>query len=91
MCCCPCPCTSSPLLHLQLLLLQLLLQLLLLPRAVSGQPAWVGNVTTLAGNAATAPDPGNRGHADGAGAAASFYQPFGIAMDSAGTIALVVR
>jgi hypothetical protein len=39
-----------------------------------------GVVTTLAGSA------GNSGSADGAGSAARFYNPFGVAVDSAGNI-----
>jgi len=39
-----------------------------------------GVVTTLAGLA------GNRGSADGTGSAARFYNPFGVAVDSAGTV-----
>ena len=49
-----------------------------------------GTVTTLAGNPATAPYPGNYGHADGAGTVASFFYPYAVAMDSAGTFAIVV-
>lgn len=45
-----------------------------------------GLVTTLAGSTSQ-----TYGHADGAGTAATFYNPIGIAMDAAGTFALVVR
>lgn len=44
-----------------------------------------GVVSTLAGTPATA------GHANGLGAAATFYLPGGVAMTSAGDVALVVR
>lgn len=43
-----------------------------------------GNVTTLAGTA------GLSGSADGIGLSASFYRPSGVALDSAGTVAIVV-
>lgn len=44
-------------------------------------------VSTLAGNPASRA----AGHADGVATAASFNQPVGVAMDSTGTIALIVR
>ena len=43
-----------------------------------------GTVTTLAGTA------GTTGHADGFGTTATFNKPSGIAMDAAGSFALVV-
>ena len=43
-----------------------------------------GLVTTLAGNA-------TRGRADGVGTAATFYSPGGVAVDAAGSTAIVVR
>lgn len=47
---------------------------------------------TLAGNVVMAGGPPNNyGHADGAGAAASFYNPTGIAMDAAGGTIILVR
>ena len=46
-----------------------------------------GVVTTLAGGLGG----NNYGHADGAGPAASFFYPEGVAMDSAGSFAVVVR
>lgn len=50
-----------------------------------------GIVTTLVGNAAlNGGPPNNYGHADGVGTAASFFRPAGIAMDGAGTLAVVV-
>lgn len=45
-----------------------------------------GLVTTLAGSPSQ-----TSGHADGVGAAASFYNPRGVAMDAAGTFVVVVR
>ncbi len=43
-----------------------------------------GAVSTLAGTVGTA------GHADGVGTLATFYLPFGVALDFTGSIALVV-
>ena len=48
-------------------------------------------MTTLAGSLTGSVGGNNYGHADGAGTVASFYWPEGIAMDSAGTFAIVVR
>ena len=49
-------------------------------------------MTTLAGNVAlTGGPPTNTGHADGVGSVASFSYPYGLAMDGAGTFAIVVR
>lgn len=48
-------------------------------------------VSTVAGNVSGAVTLTNTGHADGVGTAASFNNPFGIAMDGAGTFAVVVR
>ena len=50
-----------------------------------------GLVTTLAGSLAGTVGLDNYGHADGVGAAASFYRPLGVAMDGAGTFVVVVR
>lgn len=51
-----------------------------------------GLVTTLAGNYALSTGPPNNfGNADGVGNASSFYNPTGIAMDAAGTVAIIVR
>lgn len=57
--------------------------LLFFPWAAQGQTS-PATVTTLAGGATS-------GRADGLGTAATFYNPFGIAMDAAGTTAIVVR
>lgn len=50
-----------------------------------------GLVTTLAGRNVGAIGVNNRGRADGQGTAASFYRPTGVAMDSAGSLVVVVR
>jgi len=50
-----------------------------------------GLVTTLAGNVSGTVGSDNKGYADGQGSAASFYSPIGVAVDSAGTFAIVVR
>ena len=51
-----------------------------------------GLVTTLAGNVLlNGGPPNNYGYADGAGPSSSFYRPVGVAMNSAGTLAVVVR
>ena len=50
-----------------------------------------GLVTTLAGNyLISGGPPYNYGHSDGVGAAASFYYPTGVSLNSAGTLAIVV-
>lgn len=46
-----------------------------------------GLVTTLAGSVVGS---NNYGHADGVGTAASFYYPYGVAMDAAGNSVIVV-
>ena len=46
---------------------------------------------TLAGNNSGVSSYGNRGRADGLGTAASFSSPRGVAVDAAGTFAIVVR
>ena len=78
-------------LSLPLLRLLLILLLLFLPQAVRGQTIGVGNVMTLAGSLSGVVGVNNYGHADGVGISASFYLPWGVAMDSAGTFAVVVR
>lgn len=50
-----------------------------------------GLVTTLAGNTSGVVGSNNKGHADGSGTAASFYYPEGVAVDGAGSVAVVVR
>lgn len=50
-----------------------------------------GLVTTIAGNTSGTVGSDNYGRKDGVGTAASFYQPFGIALDVAGTFMVVVR
>lgn len=45
-----------------------------------------GSVATIAGNLARAPDPTNRGSADGTGLGASFFSPSGITLDSSGNL-----
>lgn len=51
-----------------------------------------GLVTTLAGNVAlSSGPPNNYGFSDGFGTAASFWNPTGVAVDGAGTFAVVVR
>ena len=50
-----------------------------------------GIVTTLAGFVVDIVGLDNFGHADGVGIAASFFYPYGVAMDSAGNIIVVVR
>ena len=54
---------------------------LITPTVVSGVTSWV--VTTLAGTA------GSTGSADGTGSAARFYNPIGLAADSAGSLFIV--
>lgn len=51
-----------------------------------------GVVSTIAGNLALGSGPPtNYGQTDGTGTAASFYYPVGVAVDSTGSLALVVR
>ena len=45
-----------------------------------------GTVTTLAGSPSQ-----STGHSDGVGSAASFYNPYGIAVDASASVAFVVR
>lgn len=52
-------------------------------QVVAGQIA--GTVTTVAGNSSLP-----TGRADGVGTAASFFNPWGVAMDAAGTFAVIV-
>lgn len=48
-------------------------------------------VTTLAGNTTGIFGSDNFGHADGVGTLASFYSPYGVAMDGNESIVVVVR
>ena len=48
-----------------------------------------GNVTTFVGD--TTGMPNNFWHADGVGTASSFQKPLGVAMDAAGSFAIIVR
>lgn len=64
---------------------------LLLPVLLDAQVAVQWNVTTLAGNISGTVGSNNFGGADGYGTAASFRRPYGIAVASDGTFALVVR
>lgn len=50
-----------------------------------------GLVITLAGNVSGAIGSDNYGHADGTRFAASFYFPWGVAVDALGVIAVIVR
>jgi hypothetical protein len=50
-----------------------------------------GLVTTLAGRISGSIGSNNFGNADGIGTAASFNLPWGVAIDSAGTVLVVVR
>jgi len=50
-----------------------------------------GLVTTLAGSLSGTVGSDNKGYADGQGTAASFYNPTGVAVDSAATFVVVVR
>lgn len=51
-----------------------------------------GRVTFLAGKTSGAVgDTNNKGYSDGQGTSAAFWQPVGIAMDSAGSFAIIVR
>lgn len=80
-----------PLQHMLLRWLGLMLPgllLLLSPKCVEGQNSYI---TTLAGNTSGAVGIDNNGHADGLGTATSFDRPSGVAMDSSGTFAVVVR